>query len=119
MWLTASCLVFVGCGGSNAQCDSFSVLPALIAVTNAATNAPICAAEVTASGPNGELPLSVSSANEGSCEYAGPRITGSFTVTISKAGFQTATLTDVSGTIQSCDGPKLSSQIIPVKLTEN
>jgi secreted protein with Ig-like and vWFA domain len=91
----------------------------MIAVTNAATNAPICDAQVTASGTSGEFSLDVGSADGGACQYTGPSTTGSFTITISKSDFQTATLTDVSGTIQTCDGPKLSSEVIPVKLTAN
>jgi len=115
-----SCLsVIVSCGGSNARCNSFFVLPAVITVTNGATNAPICDAELTATGPNGELTLTKNPDDSSDCSYYGPGVTGSVTVTVSKSGFQKATVPNVSATIQTCDGPKESPQLISVQLTPN
>src|SRR3954471_7191423 len=97
--LILSCLpAFVSCGVSNSHCNSFLVVPALIAVTNAATDAPICDAQVTASGSD-EFTLTPSSTGGGPCQYTGPGIIGPFTITVSKVGFQTATLIDVNATI--------------------
>ncbi|HYP99059.1 MAG TPA: carboxypeptidase-like regulatory domain-containing protein [Polyangiaceae bacterium] len=120
MWLIISCLsMCVGCGSSNARCNSFLVLPAVISVANAVSNAAICDAELTATGPNGQLTLSTNPDDDSACEYNGPGVTGSYTVIVSKSGFQTATVPNVSATIQSCDGPKESPQKILVKLTPN
>ena len=109
--------VFVGCGGSKANCNSSTLYPAMIAVTNAATNGAICDADVTATGANGKFVLNASVADGGPCEYACPEVSGSYAVTVSKSGFQSATVTGVTAGIQTCDGPKPTTQVIPVKLT--
>jgi len=120
VWPIVSCLsIIVSCGGSNARCNSFLALPAVISVTNGVTNDAICDAEVTATGPNGELTLGKSPDDTSACEYYGPVVSGSFIVTVSKSGFQTVTVPDVRVTIQTCDGPKESPQVVAVKLTPN
>lgn len=107
----------ISCGGSNARCNSYLVLPAVISITDATTNALICDADVTATGPGGQFVLSKSPDDRNACEYNGPVLIGSYTITVSKSGFQTATVPEVNATIQTCDGPKESPQLIHVKLT--
>ena len=113
VWLPA----LVRCGGANANCNSRTLIPAIITVTNGATSDAICDADVTATGPGGQFPLSASVPDAGACEYDGPVLDGSYTVTVSKSGFQSSTVPGVTVMTQTCDGPKPSPQVVRVTLT--
>ncbi len=126
--LVLALLASLGCSQSKAGCNSEEIIPPVIVVLNAVTSDAICDATVVATAPADDamssirLEASAPNTNDaGSCKYGGLTAPGVYTITVSRNGFQTATVPDVTVTTQSCNAtnPPPQAQLVTVMLNPN
>jgi hypothetical protein len=104
-WLVAAALGAAGCGdGPNpVVCTAIAVSALTVTVVEAATNQPICDAEVTVTDGAFRATLPVFPTSGTDCRYSGPfERPGTYAITVRRAGYPTAVQSGVRVTSDEC-----------------
>jgi hypothetical protein len=119
----------LGCNQAKTTCASFTIIEPIIIVTNAVTGDAICDATMVASGPadrpGPQLTLTAytpSTNHLAACEYGGfNSVAGVYAIAVSRDGFQSTTVSDVTVADQVCDSPDPAPapQVVRIPLTPN
>lgn len=129
-WLLGLMLTtLLSCNQAKTGCNSETIIEPIIIVTNAVTGDAICDATMVASGPADRPgpPLTLtaytpSTNHLAACEYGGfNSVVGVYAIAVSRDGFHSATVSDVTVAGQVCDSPDPSPapQVVSVPLTPN
>src|SRR5688572_21275483 len=101
-WVVAAGLAAAGCGEPSPICTALAVSALHVTVLEAATNQPICDAEVTVTDGGFSEALRVFPAT-GDCHYSGPfERPGTYTITVRRAGYSTEVRSGVRVTSDEC-----------------
>jgi hypothetical protein len=104
-WAVAAALGAAGCGDepSPVICTAVAVAALNVTVVDAATNQPLCDAEVTVTDGGFRETLRVFPSSGADCRYSGPfERPGTYEITVRRAGYPTAVQSGVRVTSDEC-----------------